>query len=105
MTAATTAAKFLTDNRTAIGGKDDTGARIAILPTLPDGLAFTALAQGGDATGTENAATPTAPAGGCAGATRSRRQIHFVNGHIGGPIIRHDDNRPVPGNSTACGIG
>lgn len=63
MTAASTATKFLRDNRTVIGGKDDTGARIAILPTLPDGQAFVAKKGGGaDATGTETAATSTVPA-------------------------------------------
>ena len=62
MTAASTAAKFLNDNRSAIGGRDDAGARIAILPTLPNGQAFTAKSATGDAAGTETPATDTAPA-------------------------------------------
>lgn len=62
MTAASTATKFLTDNRTVVGGKDDAGVRIAILPTLPDGQAFVAKdTAGADITG-ETAATTTVPA-------------------------------------------
>ena len=67
MTAATTATKLLTDNRTVVCGKDDTaapGVRIAILPTHADGKAFTALKADRvtPATGTANVATPTVPA-------------------------------------------
>ncbi|HSE46667.1 MAG TPA: hypothetical protein VLA89_15195, partial [Gemmatimonadales bacterium] len=62
MTAASTATKHLTDNRTAICGKDDAGTRIAILPTLPDSLMFVAKdGAGADVTG-ETAATSTVPA-------------------------------------------
>lgn len=62
MTAASTATIHLTDNRTVIGGKDDAGVRIAILPTLPDGQLFVAKNEAGaDVTG-ETAATSTVPA-------------------------------------------
>jgi hypothetical protein len=62
MTAASTASKYLTDNRSVVAGKDDAGVRIAILPTLPDGLMFTAKdAAGADIAG-ETAATAGTPA-------------------------------------------
>jgi hypothetical protein len=69
MTAASTAVKHYTDNRTAVCGKDDAGVRIAILPTLPvipaavvtaNGTAFTAKdGSGADITGETNRVTGT----------------------------------------------
>lgn len=58
-----TLVKLLTDNRTALVGRDTAGTRLAVLPTLPDGKLFVAKkADGTDATGTETAATSTVPA-------------------------------------------
>ena len=64
MTAASTATKLLEDNRTVVGGKDDSGARIAVLPTVPTGKTFVAQKadRTTDATGTEQAASSTVPA-------------------------------------------
>jgi hypothetical protein len=64
MTAASTATKLLNDNRTVVGGKDDAGARIAVLPTLPNGLAFVAKTgdRATDAAGSEVVANASVPA-------------------------------------------
>jgi hypothetical protein len=58
-----TATKLLTDNRTVVCGKDSAGARIVVLPTLPDGQNFwPEIPAGTPAAGTVVLATPTVPA-------------------------------------------